>query len=190
MGITNEKELNTSFKSNIEYKTVNDDISNCLCSSNSSISSEMKSKKTENTKCNKGYMHKSPLDSQDSSTVISTNSGDMKQTKSSIMNKKDEKKYTNRIQEASKSARELSEKLKVIEGSARRIKKLAEDIKDLNEGENYIKLSSDSKYAIHDFLESIEGAKQSLEQTKEIVNDTKQTANDEKIDTEKNILMM
>ena len=83
--------------------------------------------------------------SQDSSTVISTNSGDMKQTKSSIMSKKDEKKYTNRIREASKSAGELSEKLKVTEESARRIKELAEDIQNLNEGENDIKLSTDSK---------------------------------------------
>ena len=83
--------------------------------------------------------------SQDSSTVISTNSGDMKQTKSSIMNKKDEKKYTNRIREASKSAGELSEKLKVTEESARRIKELAGDIQNLNEGENDIKLSTDSK---------------------------------------------
>ena len=57
-------------------------------------------------------MHENPLDSEDSiSTVISTNSGDMKKTKSSIMNKNDEKKYTNRVKEASKSARELSEKL-------------------------------------------------------------------------------
>ena len=48
------------------------------------------------------------------------------------MNKKDEKKYTNRIREASKSAGELSEKLKVTEESARRIKELAEDIQNLN----------------------------------------------------------
>ena len=61
------------------------------------------------------------------------------------MNKKDEKKYTNRIREASKSAGELSEKLKVTEESARRIKELAEDIPNLNEGENDIKLSTDSK---------------------------------------------
>ena len=58
---------------------------------------------------------------------------------------KDEKKYTNRIREASKSAGELSEKLKVTEESARRIKELAEDIQNLNEGENDIKLSTDSK---------------------------------------------
>jgi len=88
----NGKESKTSFETNIEYKTVNEDISKGLSSSKSPISSETKSKKMENTKSNKGYMHENPLDSQDSiSTVISTNSGDMKQTKSSIINRKDEK---------------------------------------------------------------------------------------------------
>jgi len=88
----NGKESNTSFKSNIEYITVNDDISKSLSSSKSPISSETKSKKAENTNSKKGYMHDNPLDSQDSiSTVISANSGDMKQTKSSIINRNDEK---------------------------------------------------------------------------------------------------
>ena len=74
-------------------------------------------------------MHENHLDSQDfQSTMISTNSGDTKQTKSFIMNKKDEKKYTNRVKEASKSAKEFSEKLKVTEESARRIKEFAEDL--------------------------------------------------------------
>ena len=48
----------------------------------------MKSKKAKNTKSNKGYMHENPLDPLDSSTIISTNSSDMKPKKSSIMNKK------------------------------------------------------------------------------------------------------
>jgi len=41
----NGKESKTSYKTNIEYKTVNDDISKSLSSSKSPVSSEMKSKR-------------------------------------------------------------------------------------------------------------------------------------------------
>jgi len=63
-------------------------------------------------------------------------------------------------------------KLKVTEESPRRIKELAEDIRILNEEENDVELTTDSKNTIYDFLGTIAEAKQSLEQTKEIVNDT------------------
>ena len=72
------------------------------------------------------------------------------------------------------------EKIKTATDSARRIKELAEDIKNLTESsDDGLKLSTESKKAVQDFLETIEAATKTADSTKDIIQETKQIATDE-----------